>query len=439
MRKLLFIFMFTYSLICPAQEKDLIIRLGDSQDIAYRGQGGVWIQDGKIVKASPSGRGIQLKGLKEGRTSVRLGSRSFQVQVVHPMKLASFSSLKAVVDKVVGLKLDVLDGDLVVTGRLYQFKNWQALAEQIESEGITYQMRAEMSDTLKTEAARYFRGRLEQAKLPPQTLIFDGSPEIRAAGSEAFFKKYIKILSPFGISVVRDEQSLDIAPTVKVQITVAEVRRSFSEKYGLKWPSSYTATLVPDGSWQGQDMEFNATALESQGQGKILASPNIICRSGKEAEFLAGGEFPVKVFNYKIQDIVWKRYGILLKVKPVADSSGRMSISIDTEVSTIDDSRKVDDIPGILTNHVSSHFDLTKPQTIALSGLLKNEDGKSSDGIPFLSRLPILGALFSSNDFKENRTELIIFVRPSILREGSEDETTVNPNSHLGSLENKQL
>ncbi len=104
-----------------------------------------------------------------------------------------------------------------------------------------------------------------------------------------------------------------------------------------------------------------------------------------------------------------------------------MSISIETEVTTLDNSNKIDDIPGLLTNRVSSHFDLTKPQTIALSGLLKNEEGKSSEGVPFLARLPVLGALFASKDFSENRSELVIFVRPTILKE---NESSENP-QHL--------
>jgi pilus assembly protein CpaC len=192
-------------------------------------------------------------------------------------------------------------------------------------------------------------------------------------------------------------------------------------QYGLKWPDTYSARILPQGLERTEDLIFNGKALEESGHGKILASPNIICRSGKEAEFLAGGEFPIKILNYKVQDIVWKRYGILLRVKPKADSAGRISLSIETEISTIDKSTAVDGVPGLLTNRVSSHFDLTQPRTIALSGLIKNEDGTSSAGIPYLSRVPILGPLFSSKDFQEKRTELVIFVRPSILSETESD------------------
>ena len=152
---------------------------------------------------------------------------------------------------------------------------------------------------------------------------------------------------------------------------------------------------------------------------------------------MAGGEIPIQIIKYRTQEVIWKQYGIRLRVKPVADSSGRMSISIDTEISTLDEATKVDNIPGILTNHVSSHFDLSRPQTIALSGLLKNEEGRSHNGLPYLSRIPILGGLFSSQSYKDFETELIIFVRPSILKEGEESETIQNPYQHIGELGEK--
>ena len=150
---------------------------------------------------------------------------------------------------------------------------------------------------------------------------------------------------------------------------------------------------------------------------RVLARPNLLCRSGKEAEFVAGGEFPIKIFNYRQQDVVWKRYGIVLKIKPKADASGRISLGLETEVSTIDPAHTVDGIPGMLTNRVASYFDLTRPRTIVLSGLLKNEDSVHNAGVPGLSGLPILGPLFGSKEWKENRTELVIFVRPSIVSE----------------------
>jgi pilus assembly protein CpaC len=206
-----------------------------------------------------------------------------------------------------------MEGDLLIVGRLFRFKDWQDLAEFAQSNSFNFQMQAELPMELQAEAQSYFHQRFSSAKVPPQTLIFSPNIEIRANCTEIAFKKYLKILAPFGVQIVRDEGSLEVAPTIKVQITVAEVKKDFNLKYGLKWPASYSATVMTDGQTSGEDLPFNATALEIQGFGKILASPNLVCRSGKEAEFLAGGEFPIKVMNFKMADVQWKRYGILLR------------------------------------------------------------------------------------------------------------------------------
>ena len=159
--------------------------------------------------------------------------------------------------------------------------------------------------------------------------------------------------------------------------------------------------------------------LEKNGFAKVLASPNILCRSGKEAHFFAGGELPITIVNYKVQDVVWKKYGIILKVKPKADFSGKMSISIETEVSSIDPSTEGKGVPALFTNKIQSHFDLTESRLIALSGLIKNEQSENSSGLPGLARLPVLGPLFSSKEFRDDRTELVVFVQPEVISPGS--------------------
>ena len=146
----------------------------------------------------------------------------------------------------------------------------------------------------------------------------------------------------------------------------------------------------------------------------LLASPNLMCKSGKEATFFAGGEFPIKTIGEKYGTVVWKQYGINLKIKPLIDSIGQISLEIETEVSSIDKSREIDGVPAMHSHKVSSFFDLTKSQTIILSGLIKSETGTSSEGLPYLSQLPVLGRLFSSKDYLDNKTELVIFVTPKL-------------------------
>lgn len=415
-----------------AELKSLTLTLGQqhSQNLS---QGNVWIEDKKILQADALGSTLVLKALKEGATNIKIDGDLYRVQILHPQKKAAMLELQRALKNFLGLEVSVDNGELYVEGNLYRFSDWLKLSQLMKGFPTSYKMKSHLAPSVQKEAQFYFEEIFRASRVPPQTLIFSPVAEIRVSSGDLYHKKYEQLLQPFGVQVIKDTSSIEIAPTIKVEITVAEIKRDLSLKYGLKWPSAYSAKIINTGETIYDELPFNLAALEGQGLGKVLASPNIICRSGKEAEFLAGGEFPIKIMNYKMQDIVWKRYGILLRVKPQADAAGRISLSIETEVSTVDESRKVDDVPGILTNRVSSHFDLTKPQTIALSGLIKNEDSKSSQGLPLLSRLPILGALFSSKDFKENRSELVIFVRPSLLEENNQS----HPPRHLSKLKDK--
>ncbi len=94
-----------------------------------------------------------------------------------------------------------------------------------------------------------------------------------------------------------------------------------------------------------------------------------------------------------------------------------MSVELETNVSSIDKSKTVEGVPALHTHKLISHFDLAESKTIALSGLIKNESGESSEGLPYLAQLPILGSLFSSKDFLENRTELVILVTPKLMED----------------------
>jgi pilus assembly protein CpaC len=229
--------------------------------------------------------------------------------------------------------------------------------------------------------------------------------------------KYQRALAGFGFRIEASSTTMSLEPMVRVKIVVAEFRKSYLQRIGLGWPGAESAQLLPEWVFPSQKaFQIDIKALESAGIAKILASPTLLCRSGKEAQFLAGGEFPIKIANFRNQDVIWKKYGVLLRIKPQADLSGRMSISLQTEVSTLDSSRTVDGIPGLLSNRIESHFDLSDSRTIALSGLIKKDSGKSRSGLPFLSDLPVLGPLFSSRDFHEDRTELVVFVTPEVIK-----------------------
>jgi len=417
-----------------ALAESLVLKIGEDYRLPIPSNHRVWVQNRKVLNVSTHGGFVVLNGNTEGQTAVQVGNKTYQVQVIQPLKKNLLANFQKELGHLLGLKIQIRKYQVTVSGKLYRWEDWLQLAKVSEETGVAYAMSAEISPGLQERALNHWQKEFILSGLAPLPVHFAKPLQARSAVDPQNFSKYEDILGPFGVVLEKDAQALDVAPVVKVQITVAEVRRDFAQKYGLQWPSSYSAKVLANGQKEFEDLLFTASALEQQGRGRILASPNIICRSGKEAEFLAGGEFAIKLSNFKMQDVIWKKYGVLLKVRPKADSSGRMSIAIETEVSTIDNSRVVDGIPGLLMNRISSHFDLSRSQTIVLSGLLKNEEGNASEGLPGLSRIPVLGALFGSRDFRENRTELIILVRPTIMREDIPSTTEENQPRHLGTL-----
>lgn len=182
-------------------------------------------------------------------------------------------------------------------------------------------------------------------------------------------------------------------------------------------------------SWARGDTTINGLidALETQGLAHILAEPSLTTGSGKTAKFLAGGEFPIPVKDGQGSVTVeYKPFGVSLNFTPVVLSKDRISVAVAPEVSTInfDNPIEVEGLknPIILTRKAEATVELGSGQTFALAGLLKNEANNSVNKFPGLGDVPVLGSLFRSNRFQNNRTELVILVTPYIVRPISEQK-----------------
>ena len=162
-------------------------------------------------------------------------------------------------------------------------------------------------------------------------------------------------------------------------------------------------------------------ALKQDGLVKILAEPNLIAMSGQQAEFLAGGEFPIPVpqENGSIT-IAYKRFGVGLTFKPTVLNSQKISVQVEPEVSELDFSTAVQFsgfvVPGLSTRRASTTIELGDGQSFAIAGLLKNTVRDAVQKFPLLGDIPVLGMLFRSKSFQKNETELVIVVTPRLVR-----------------------
>lgn len=154
----------------------------------------------------------------------------------------------------------------------------------------------------------------------------------------------------------------------------------------------------------------------TNGDAYILATPELSTRSGGEAKFLAGGQIPIVVpaSGLSAASITYKDYGIKLTIKPTADENSNVVATIQTEVSSIDPATSVQGNPGFLTRQTDSEINVKSGQTIVMSGLVNSDLSNQVDKVPWLGDLPIIGQLFRSTSFRNNRSDLVVFVTPQV-------------------------
>lgn len=209
------------------------------------------------------------------------------------------------------------------------------------------------------------------------------------------------------------KQKFEQQPLVETLVVMAEVNRTEAAQLGIEWPTSATVELVPK-LIGPQSLLASVQAMEASGHGRVLAKPILTAKSGSEAQFLAGGEFPIRMIGRLTKDVMWKQHGITLKIKPIVGLNQQINLQITSEISLLDKANAVDGIPALKTNRVQSEINVQNGETLALSGLLREDLGSDRSGLFGLASLPILGPLFRSENFLKSRSELIVFILPRI-------------------------
>jgi pilus assembly protein CpaC len=175
-------------------------------------------------------------------------------------------------------------------------------------------------------------------------------------------------------------------------------------------------------------------AMQQRGLFQSLAEPNLVAESGKEASFLAGGEFPIPVVQGSQANaavsVQFKEFGIRLNFVPTVIGD-RVHLRVRPEVSTLDFGNAVVmngfRIPALSTRRTETELELLNNQTFAIAGLINNRMSSTMQKIPGIGDIPILGHLFRSRAAQKDQTELVVMITPQILTTGSVGVTNQLP------------
>ncbi|QJX02658.1 type II and III secretion system protein [Alcanivorax sp. IO_7] len=296
--------------------------------------------------------------------------------------------------------------------------------------------------------------------------LFQGL-EVEQVGKYVVFKgrvepQFIDIIKeltdemPNSINMVRGD-GFEVSEMVRMDVKIVEIGRQDLQRLGIRWDDQIggpaygvhsAATTNPifgvyssaENELPGQISEalenanfnfdsydtlqyFGITtgigstieALAEVGDARILSAPRLVARSGEEAEFRSGGDYPIPVINQDgFIDVTFREYGIILNILPVV-SGDDIKASVEAEVSNIDLSTQVNGVPGVLVRRALTTINVKDQDTIVISGLVSGNLAKQTQKVPFLGDIPILGKLFSSTEDRIDESEVLIMVTPRIV------------------------
>jgi pilus assembly protein CpaC len=228
---------------------------------------------------------------------------------------------------------------------------------------------------------------------------------------------------------------------VQLEVRVAEVSKSLLERleggtnwtFGSgSWAAAVAANFLSGTAKAGvgaQKSNGNGFAVDAQKQDslvRVLAEPNVMAISGQEGSFLAGGKFyiPVAQDNNRIT-LEEKEFGVGLRFTPTVLAGGRINLRVAPEVSELSregiginaggiNSTAI--LPVVTTRRASTTVQLYDGQSFAIGGLIKNNLVTSLKGLPVLGEVPVLGALFRSTDFQQDRSELVFVITARLVK-----------------------
>ncbi len=285
----------------------------------------------------------------------------------------------------------------------------------------------------------------EEIKATPrnETIVLQG--EVKRQQTIDDIDNVVKTFTEKVVNLVRLKEARQILLKVKF----AEVNRSATQQLGMDFvagdnkyfkffsmPNSLISNVEKDGSLTfsqatknifqfGGVERFAINAffdnLEKKGLLKILAEPNLVTLDGKEASFLAGGEFPIPISLDNKIHIEFKEYGVKLKFTPIITEKGIIRLKVNPETSVLDlveGAVKINGftIPGLITRKAETNVELKDGESLVIGGLISNKVSRVNRRVPGLAQIPVLGVLFQSKNFENNETELLVLVTPVVVQ-----------------------
>lgn len=364
-----------------------------------RAAANIFVADPKVLEVRPaSTRSLFAFGLKPGRTTVAAIDASGETVALYDVTVGPNSSTAALVAHSAADRSSFLPGPP------------SALSVGPEAEGVT--LGGAVSDPAHAVAAL-------------------GAAQLNVPSEQH----------------VANAMTVTSSATVGLKVRITEMTRTVTRDLGVDWnalgtigryalgfatTNGVSTTLSSMYHGHGLTVDTVIEALATDNLVRVLAEPTLTARSGESASFLVGGEYPIPIAQQAtsgsgtVITVDYKQYGVSLSFVPTVLSSGRISLHVRPEVSqlataassgaiTLSEGNGSLQIPALTVRRAETTLELGSGQTFAIAGLLQDNTTQANNFTPGLGDVPILGALFRSDSYEHDQTELVIIVTPYIV------------------------
>jgi pilus assembly protein CpaC len=422
-----------------AQRQVIKLTVGQSHTVDGRGLRGtitkVQVLNPRVADvASSSTRGATVVGVNSGSTEliVTTTRRTYKWTVVVTAVEAGrlFKQVRAFLGRIHGIYPRLLGETIILSGSALTPDDYGRAQRAVKLFGTNVRNFVRFKPSAVEQVNQIFnRSGLigVKARLVGGALFVEG-----AVDSKAEAEKLDALLRTYGLNV-ENLVRVGGGKQVLIDVQFVEMRKRGLHNIGVQWPGAVAVTgeaqvtgNIPVSSPNPTDVNVTLCSpitvgqaainlLFTTGYARLLAQPKLVCGSGKQAQFLVGGEIPLVVVNNNVVNIEFKPFGIKLEVQPVADSLGTVQTEILAEVSEPDTTLSVLNVPGFRTRRFKTAVSVKNGSSIVLSGLFSNSEAKTVQKFPLLGQIPIIGELFKSREFQEQKTTLVVFVTPKVV------------------------
>ena len=411
MKRLFFVICLCISHESSAQE---YLSIGESLTLKTPVSSKIYVQRKGLLQIKDLGSKIKIIGKKLGHTKINIGSAQYEIYIIKKNLFQNLKSLEEWAKNKRGPIVKYFNNELIISGKILRLNDFIDLNQYLnKTSKVT--LSAKIDENIKESLQLYLNQLIESNNLEKGQIIWEPELSLHLDNKSKKYKtQYTHLLSPYGIKVKFDSLQVAQKPLIKIKLYVAHIKKSFLRNWGIQWPGEFSAQIIPHQSPRIQNFNLSLKTLETNGNGKTLASPSLITESGNTAEFHSGGEFPIQTSTQFSNSVEWKRYGLSFKTTPLTNSHGHLQIDIRIDVSTLDQTQSQNGIPALNRSYLTTKINMKKAKPFFLSGFLQHMNQNGKQGLPWLSQIPLFSSLFSNKQIFNNDYELIFILVPEI-------------------------